>query len=472
MIRIGNIRAGFATNSSSSHSILILRTGDMAPRDVPQYDSFGWDRFTLASSELKRSYLASQLAIELGIDPEDPGSGDPRSLEIISDLFGPVPIQSIDHQSHWSFPFDWHESGIDLEFARALADFVDRREVVILGGNDNLGEHTLSVDPPDGARVEDWTGWGGYTYPKSRLVARPDYGHWTLFNRDNGMKIRLSMTPDADMGQASAPELVDVKITDYCPFDCSFCYQGSTQQGKHASWSILASAAKQLGKHRVFEAAIGGGEPTLHPRFLDFCQLLRKQGVVPNFTTRNLGWLKDNALTAALHEVCGSFAYSVIEAKDVDRLNDAVNTSAWGDSLHKHPNVHVVMGSMSRETFREVLSRCNTHGFRPTLLGWKTTGRGQGGPAWQYIDWWRPEVEAAGWWKIGVDTTLLQQAAAAGQLDDIPKTLYSLTDGVFSGYLDLVNGTVAPSSWEPSRGSRTFDDEWVRSWKVLSGMGA
>ena len=63
-MKIFNIRQGFATNSSSSHSILVV------PKDSKKYASivdseelkhFGWDFFTLKSSEKKLEYVMSLL---------------------------------------------------------------------------------------------------------------------------------------------------------------------------------------------------------------------------------------------------------------------------------------------------------------------------------------------------------------------------------------------------------------------------
>ena len=59
-MRVHNIRLGFATNSSSSHSIVFW------PEDLPipptdEFHQFGWENFTVSDREGKRNYLAYQL---------------------------------------------------------------------------------------------------------------------------------------------------------------------------------------------------------------------------------------------------------------------------------------------------------------------------------------------------------------------------------------------------------------------------
>src|SRR6185503_11282388 len=155
-------------------------------------------------------------------------------------------------------------------------DALMRPGVVVLGGNDNeedcahfdLNDHYCGYghhffkDHPDIAPLK----WGAELREEGRdgLVCRSDGAWWTLFRRDSGAKVRMTFVDDAQpYVRSSAPELVDVKITDYCPFGCPFCYQGSTHQGLHADDEVLGALIRQLGELRVFEMAIGGGEPTL-----------------------------------------------------------------------------------------------------------------------------------------------------------------------------------------------------------------
>lgn len=53
------IRYGFATNSSSSHSVILAEHIQSDSR-IPQGFEYGWDEFVLASTQAKRDYLFVQ----------------------------------------------------------------------------------------------------------------------------------------------------------------------------------------------------------------------------------------------------------------------------------------------------------------------------------------------------------------------------------------------------------------------------
>lgn len=62
-MKVHNVRLGFATNSSSSHSIIFQPLQKI--RDDFDYNGFGWEFFTLSSKELKKQYLSSMLVQNL-----------------------------------------------------------------------------------------------------------------------------------------------------------------------------------------------------------------------------------------------------------------------------------------------------------------------------------------------------------------------------------------------------------------------
>lgn len=95
---------------------------------------------------------------------------------------------------------------------------------------------------------------------------------------------------------------VDLKITDYCTFGCPYCYQGSTRSGRHADWDYLMSLVDLLYEEDVYEVVLGGGEPTLYPRFWDLVGTLRERGFTVGVTTRNHALFEDKiGVHALLH---------------------------------------------------------------------------------------------------------------------------------------------------------------------------
>lgn len=250
-MNIFNIRQGFATNSSSSHSILVLRDGANAHTD--ETEGFHWDFFTVADKETKESYLGYNVVLNL----KEIGWKNKQIKKYVNELFDDeqaysrIEKVSIDHQSVWTLPRNWDNSSLNQEFLKDVKEYLSKKEVVILGGNDNTDEsHPLSSEGKISSLNE---------LPREssndHLIARKEKDYWVLFNRKNGSKMRMSFVSDIAPTKAIAPELADIKITDFCPYACEFCYQDSTLNGKHAKLSDIKNIAQELSKAQVFEVA-------------------------------------------------------------------------------------------------------------------------------------------------------------------------------------------------------------------------
>ena len=80
----------------------------------------------------------------------------------------------------------------------------------------------------------------------------------------------------------SAPEVVHFSVTSNCNLDCPFCYR---LDNKDMSTEQITGFIDELARMRVFQLAIGGGEPLLRddlPAIIDYCY---KKNIVPNLTT-------------------------------------------------------------------------------------------------------------------------------------------------------------------------------------------
>lgn len=456
-MRILNVRTGFATNSSSTHSIVFMR-GKKLPAVAPEDDGcFGWENFSLVDRESKLGYLGVTVYEQLRQDV-----GYEIALKIASQLVGLERLprrpgvedddewdQYVDHKSNIALPRTWDGKGLELDFLGEFASFLAREDVAILGGNDNeepnqLLNHEGVVD----------TGYRDAMFVDTQniIVARKDpSGFWTLFNRSNGTKLRIALTDGglrAKPEKSYAPELVDVKITDFCPFGCAFCYQDSTTKGRHADRKIVGNLPYLLRDLHVFEVALGGGEPTLYPEFLSLVETFRICGVVPNFTTRNLAWLCAPVLSDPVIEQCGAFAFSAYTAAEVETLMTA---------LEHRPNVrdkltiqHIVGVAESPWAFSALLSVCTRYLLPVTLLGYKSIGRGvtlpeKPNPTWLDVvaRMVRDDNEPL---RIGIDTTLVD--TWWGELLDagVPRWCLTRHEGKFSCYFDAVTSTLYPSS--------------------------
>ena len=478
-MRIHNVRLGFATNSSSTHSIIFLKPGQRVGDQETSGGEFGWNFWTASSPEAKRQYVALhlydalrwQLNEEVALAVVESWVKDfERTAPGEYSYNGQGPAGYVDHQSVYILPRSWDGQSVDKAFFDEFMHFFMRDDVAILGGNDNTDESHPLDD-------------GGFVLPLERdgraeYVARKDdkQNYWTLFDRKSGAKIRFSFESPAsqrEVTKASAPELVDLKITDFCPYGCAFCYQGSTHAGKHGDAGAISTAAAALAKMKVFEVAIGGGEPTMHPKFVEILSGFRERGVVPNFTTKNLAWLRDGSLWPKIVKLVGGFAYSVDKAEDVRKLAALLEANDIDDDL---ASVQYVMGSSSLYVLEEIVRECAHSNIRLTLLGYKTTGRGSSFKPEKYDGWLEmiEKVRKAGVYvNIGIDTALAAESGAALDKAGICRRLYATREGAFSMYLDAVDMKVGPSSYVSDlamRRVKQFDDKTIL--EAFGGYGA
>lgn len=468
-MRILNVRLGHACNSSSSHSLVFLPGCN---DDDAGYREYGWENFTLASPQAKLNYLSQQIYMVMQRQmSEEAAYGLAAGLTFVP----PDRNGSIDHQSVWdSFPTDWDGKSLNLDFLKDFRDYVMRDGVVILGGNDNSDGHPLSevaTDLPLGRSVLSYYGGASVARRDSNLNA------WVLFNRNSGTKIRLSFNddpsnptiPHADLYKASAPELVDMKVTDKCPYECEHCYQGSTKDAAHADLKYMLEKLDELAQLQVFEVAYGGGEPTTHPNFLELLKETKSRKLVPNFTTRNLTYLKKHG--KELVNLVGRIAYSVdfeeeisafmkyhTDNKDKKKVPSVFSLTREGN-WERIVGIQHVVGSVPQARFRELLAFCKNNWIDITLLGWKNTGRGS--EVQPHTVDWKTACKEVAMRRVKIDTAL----ARSSDMSDIDPETYHTTEGSVSCYIDAVERKIGPSSYASSllmKPCTNVAEDWAR----------
>ena len=444
-MKITSIRLGHATNSSSSHSIVIAPGLRGSPPDTPGH--YGWDDFVLSSPFSKSEYLAAQVFSCL----RDILGADEPAATLTDSLLGVKPgvgedAWDVDHNYRWALPQAWDGKYLDTDFVRDLADYISQEGLVIVGGNDNEPSEPVG-EPLDMPLVS------GRCYGDG-LVARKDKGVWVLYNRSNGAKVRLDLSSKGEMETTNVvrptwPELVDIKVTDYCDKACRYCYQGSSPTGKHANHRTLETLAHILEEHRVFEVAIGGGEPMSHPRIVDILQSFRYRGIVPNLTTRDQSWLNDDKKRTAVMSMVGAVGFSVETATEAERL---IATMHYHEINQYKYAIQCVEGVAELEGIARTVKRSPQN---PTivLLGYKSTGRGATFKRSQH-DYVPGFIKAADDLCLNLSVDTVIAAKYQRELDEagIPRELYSTVDGITSAYVDATVGddkiVVGRSSYE------------------------
>jgi organic radical activating enzyme len=64
-----------------------------------------------------------------------------------------------------------------------------------------------------------------------------------------------------------------LQITTKCNMNCAHCCYSCNMKGKHGDWSTIIDAIAFARKRGDESITIGGGEPTLHPRFFDILRV-------------------------------------------------------------------------------------------------------------------------------------------------------------------------------------------------------
>ena len=453
-MKIHNVRAGFATNSSSSHSIVMVPRGQHVHTDEYDRYNYGWEQFTLADPESKAAYFIAQMYQAMNSCQ----LSEHEIYHTIRTLLGvdvtDLPTETgVDHQSTWY--------GLDQtiknypELVKQMFVFVQRDDVVILGGNDNSDQQEPPANSWEDPRVHIFGQLGA-----GKL--KQDGANWIMFNDRSGTKMRFTLDPDAaPYEKSTVPELVDLKITNWCSYGCSFCYQSSTKQGQHAELKHVKKVLKALGEMEVFEVAIGGGEPTHYPYLIQVLEEARAHGIVPNFTTFGVDWLKNEQLVKKVQECVGAIGVSVHSVSDlnkVSKINDVINTTQnVFTKRHVKVTAQHVVGSQDIGELAQILETCWDNGVDLLLLGYKQVGFGKTQECHDMTGLdvllklrqdrklhWRARMSM-----LGVDTAFVQQFQPLLDELKIPNVLVTSEEGKFSMYADCVTMTQGPSSYMP-----------------------
>lgn len=486
-MHIFNVRKGFATNSSSSHSVIELKEeAGKYGLITDEYTDFGWEFFTASNVEAKQNYISAAICENLKGVGLSGKKLDNKMIELVGkEIYERSKGAYIDHQSMITLPRSFDNKELNSEFIQDLLKYIENDQVVILGGNDNSDhDHELlhesipkNVSKVDNLKRESYN---------NNYIARKDKDYWSIFSRTNGEKVRFSFISEIAPTKAYAPELADIKITDFCPYACDFCYQDSTLKGQHASMENLEKIANELEKAQVYEVALGGGETTLHPQFVDILKLFKSKNIIPNFTTKNYNLLRQsNAKDIVEH--CGAMAFSVQSVSDMLKVKtafidykgnqDIVTTSYTyhsneGTSSPWNPKItfQMVMGVMEQKEFEAMINLATDFGARVTLLGYKENGRGSSFAPYDYSGWldFIANIKEKDDLTISIDTALATEFENELLAKGIDNKTFHTNEGAFSVYIDAVKMKFYPSSYVGLENSKNFNEEWLKGYEDMN----
>jgi len=198
---------------------------------------------------------------------------------------------------------------LDLEGLDALYFLLkgELRDYPIFFVNYLLEKGFITLGPPDDALIAE----GLLTEAEVGSVRRPSavVGRPSPIVGDGALE-RVEAVRDAaptitaPPRSLAAPETIHFSVTGRCDQACAGCFYsarpGSDVEASDAPFSLFEKVVAEAGRARVFQMALGGGEPLLHPRIVEMVRLAREHGIVPNITTN--GNLLDHEMALALKE--------------------------------------------------------------------------------------------------------------------------------------------------------------------------
>jgi len=115
-----------------------------------------------------------------------------------------------------------------------------------------------------------------------------------------------------EKGYLSAPETVHLAITHRCNESCPWCYVDPVAGGM--TTGEVKTIIDEMAEMKVFQLAIGGGEPFLRDDLVEITIYARQNGIIPNITTNGSLITHENA--ARLSGWVGQIQVSVYDHVD------------------------------------------------------------------------------------------------------------------------------------------------------------
>jgi MoaA/NifB/PqqE/SkfB family radical SAM enzyme len=163
---------------------------------------------------------------------------------------------------------------------------------------------------------------------------------------------------------ANRPEKVHLHITSKCDQECWYCY--SNPNGIELSFRDLKVRIDECKKLGVFQIALGGGEPTLHPEFIEILSYIKKVGIDCAITTN--GRPLDKNVLRAISESCklvcisaDDLRYPFLFDKNSDDRVKLKNSISQYQKFGIHLGINFVYGPNNWQNMQAILHIAKEH---------------------------------------------------------------------------------------------------------------
>lgn len=270
---------------------------------------------------------------------------------------------------------------------------------------------------------------------------------------ETGVTFRWGQNVKENPFMAPWPELADISISNYCINECEYCYRSSNPEGKLISIKDYEFLLNQLTNNKygtVFQVALGGGEPLLHPDFIEILKITRKKfDIIPNYTTS--GKFFDEKNIEATRKYCGAIAISYDPYRDLT-LDDISEIGSYLEGEGIKTNIHYVISEKTLSNAIEIVEGKYDDYFKNfnaiIFLTYKPFGRANSGETIKSADLLNSFIKSIdkpiSKLRVGFDACFVPILMKKTNIDN--KMVDSCECGFFSVYIDE-NLNVMPCSF-------------------------
>lgn len=280
----------------------------------------------------------------------------------------------------------------------------------------------------------------------------------------------------------STPPLVWLELTRECNLRCPHCYiDGGLRRNNEMSTDDLHLVVDDLADMGVWAVALTGGEPTMHPNFVDLVTHARDRGLLVGVATNGL-FLTDRLLEDLPNDgVIVSVSLDGLhldgrEGKEFEVVTDAI---ARAQEAGFHTNIMTNTTSQNLELLARVMKWAKWHKVSVRSVPFSPLGRGKAAPELENsvadvqaaAEFWMQECE----WEHEYHSEV---GLCVGLIFNFGLTLAYMSSrcssGRFLAYI-CADGTVYPCTMcageqilSPGRlqPDRRFSDIWRSEWEI------
>ena len=263
----------------------------------------------------------------------------------------------------------------------------------------------------------------------------------------NGKTLRFAINSNKPITELKYPEFYDIKVTGNCEGACSYCYMDST---KELHYENIIEKTRDFFKNMdsnelPFQVALGGGEPTSHPDFVELLRVLKEEfDICPNYTTNGM-WSdpdefslqRETNLLRNTKKYCGGVAVSCHPHLDIYWKRASELFNIWNIRL----NFHIIISDKeSIDYFKDIYNKWKDKVEYFVLLPYGGQGRAKPKEIdWDYLVKSLPEKQN----QIAFGANFYPYLLRGGH--NIQVALYE--PEIMSKFLDLKDMKVYPSSF-------------------------